>query len=270
MPPVSSDKVPTAREAKLFHTAARRMGGLRIVLDASISDRSTVAAILRTTESFGLLHAHHVRSEKEYHTFEASAGEKWLHMHNHESLSSATSELRALGFQQIFAAGVGTGDPEGPWAIPLEQIDFAQPTAFVFIEGLQEEVRMACSGHVRLGIDGPLPLSICAAIVLHYARASRENALEDAEREGAQSATGSEPALNPLGGDLAQGAVDTLFQDYLQRGRGFKRAWRIAAASMTEPRSDLSSGETDTRVAREKPRGRGEPPEPDQLTMASR
>ena len=75
-----------------------------------------------------------------------------------------------------------------------------------------------CTGHIRLEIDGALPLSVAAALIIHYARTSRSEALQQ-----------TPGGLNALGGDMTEEAVEELYAEYVNKKRGFKRARRKAA-----------------------------------------
>ena len=228
-----------SRNDKVFYAAAQRMSGLQVVLDSSIVDGGTRAAILRSAESFGLLHAHKIESESLRRRWESTAGEKWLMNHSHTSIHAAIEELRSEGFEHFYAvAALDTGgdasddddvDVEAsqqaqgvhPGVVHIGSIDFSRRIAVIFCEGcVRDEIHAEGVATLRLGLsDETLPLSILAAITLHFGRTARSRA--------------ASAELNAWGGDLAEEAVHELHADYLKRGRGFRRGRRIQA---TEPR----------------------------------
>ena len=225
------------RAGKIFHAAARRMAGLRVVLDASITDRGTRAAILRSTESFGLLHAYEIETEALLRKWESSASEKWLIRHTHSDLNAALRELQAEGISQILAvvrehdstpSSLDTCEPMPCSGTSLADADFGPGTALIFCECMTDCMREALCNPaygkiavLRLGLaDEVLPLSVLAAITLHYGRTARARA--------------QSTLLNKWGGDLDEIAVHELHAEYLQRGRGFRRGRRIQGSMRTD------------------------------------
>ena len=170
--------------------------------------------------------------------WESSASEKWLKINAHSSLDSVLRQLQAEGVTQILAVVPGMdGDDNGSSpdagkamlsAGPsLAEADFGSATALLYCEHVTDQMREALSGAangniamLRLDLaDEVLPLSVLAAITLHYGRTARARAL------GA--------LVNQWGGDLHEGAVHELYADYVQRGRGFRRGRRIQGSMRT-------------------------------------
>merc|ERR1712241_303158 len=92
---------------------------------------------------------------------------------------------------------------------PLEQLDFATPTALVFgneARGVSASLLSACDGAFTVplpGLSESLNVSVAAAVCCHFGRHQRAQAL----------------GLGPGCGDLAREEIDRLVASYEQRGR---------------------------------------------------
>ena len=217
---------------KIFHAAARRMAG-PCCTGCQYHNRGTRVFIF--DNNFGLLHAYEI--ETEALLVGSSASEKWLIRHTHSDLNAALRELQAEGISQMLAvvrehdstpSSLDTCEPMPCSGTSLADADFGPGTALIFCECMTDRMREAlCNpayGKVavlRLGLaDEVLPLSVLAAITLHYGRTARARA--------------QSTLLNKWGGDLDEIAVHELHAEYLQRGRGFRRGRRIQGSMRTD------------------------------------
>lgn len=138
------------RIQRLDATAARRMSGLRCVLE-NVRSMGNRAAVLRSCEAFGILDFHELRAADEaVQGRDINGGEKWVRVHRHESVEELTAVLSSLGFTLCAAvappsqtvgrdvwpessATAATFAPDAAALVqPLEQIDFGKRVALVF------------------------------------------------------------------------------------------------------------------------------------------
>ena len=99
-PPTQPPAEPTtaAREARLFHAASRRVGGVHCVLER-LEDRGNRAAILRSVEALGLLNVHEIATaspERGRARGVAHGGEKWLYARMHSTADECRAALKGV------------------------------------------------------------------------------------------------------------------------------------------------------------------------------
>ena len=223
------EHLPAAeRDAKLRRAAAARLGSVCCILDG-MDDGGDRAAIMRTAESFGLLHVHEVLTVAQ-RAHQSNAGEKWLLVHKHDTAADCAAVVRSLGYS--LAVATESVHSSESLTIPLEQLSFSQPVALVFggRRGVSADLHAAADSHFSIRLPGigadpsgsgcaSVDMSVTVALTLHWAWMQRSAAL--------RAVPGG---LNSGGGDLEANAVEELLQVYHSRGRGFKRDHRRAAA----------------------------------------
>ena len=240
-----SDPPPSRREQRILQAAGSRIGSVCCIIEG-MDDGGDRAAVLRTAESLGFLHVHEVQTAAR-RAHQANAGEKWLHVHKHETAEECVTAVRALGYTLcVFADFRGSAATEES-LVPIERLDFTRPVALVFGGGggvsattldaaqclftvplcgadLDDEPREvpgvagAPCTHGDAGRGG-LDMSVSVALALHWARIQRVAALR------------TQGALSAGGGDLDAAALAELLESYRARGRGFKRDHRRAVVA---------------------------------------
>lgn len=157
------------RFRRLYTVAARRTRHVTVVLEA-VDDGHNQAAVLRSADAFGVQDVHVLVGKAPFRPSEgvARGSERWLTIHRHPSPEAAFSALRAAGY--VIAASA-----LDPTAVPLEALDFARPTAFVFgneKDGLSEAARALADVRFivpMVGFVESLNVSVAAAITLYTA-----------------------------------------------------------------------------------------------------
>lgn len=113
----------TERLERLNGAAARRMGGVAVVLE-HIEDLGNRAAILRTIEALGFLRVHEVGAPPSHASGTArsimNGGEKYLEINRWPDFASCAAGLRAAGVERILAA-----------LPPDERVDHREEGAFL-------------------------------------------------------------------------------------------------------------------------------------------
>jgi tRNA (guanosine-2'-O-)-methyltransferase len=164
------------RRARIDDAAARRLGGLRLVIE-NLHDPHNGAAVLRSAEAFGVQRVEVIESVEpfQFSSTVTQGCEKWLDVVRHATLSEAVAALRADGFA-LYAAVPGA-------AATVEDLDFARPAAVMIgneHEGLGSEALAAADvrfGIPMAGMTRSLNLSVAAALIVERAAQLRRRAI---------------------------------------------------------------------------------------------
>lgn len=152
---------------------AQRTLNLAVVLEGMV-DTGNVAAVMRTADGFGVQSFHTIDTAASYkHSKRTSRGaEKWLDRYRWRSPAECVASLHAAG-QRVLAAHPSEE------SVPLDDIDFAQPTALVFgneMSGLSDELLAVADGTTAIPTDGftqSYNISVAAGVCLAQARRNR-------------------------------------------------------------------------------------------------
>eukprot|EP00927_Polykrikos_kofoidii_P084507 TRINITY_DN8918_c0_g1_i1.p1 TRINITY_DN8918_c0_g1~~TRINITY_DN8918_c0_g1_i1.p1 ORF type:complete len:294 (+),score=34.62 TRINITY_DN8918_c0_g1_i1:39-884(+) len=195
------DEGPSQRILRIRSVAAARLGGFRLVLEG-VNDHGNRAALLRTAESFGLLHIHELKGpagrsgaaatssscKRSKNRSIVNGAEKWLDLHQHESPAECAAALHDQGFVLLAAvppevrtvgASAISAVPSRASPTPLENVDFGRKTALVFGSegyGISSDMLSACDGSFTIPIVGfteSLNISVAAAVCCHFGRLKR-------------------------------------------------------------------------------------------------
>lgn len=256
--PPPTDASNSTREQRLFVAAARRVAGVRCILE-KLENGGNRAAILRSMEALGLLHVHevapqHVHPDRGRARGVAHGGEKWLEMHAHATASDLRIALEGItvlaALPPASEAQVSTSwhalgsrrrrkrdanesvdapaalEPTPP-APPLPPA-LAHPVALEDVD-FSRPVALAF-GNERLGLSAEL-LAVCdgAFHIPLYGLTESLNvsvAVAIALHHGRLARTTALRAagtLNKHGGDLDEIGLASLVDEYARRGKHFAK-----------------------------------------------
>ena len=164
------------RWARLHAVLDRRQPDLTVVTDF-VHKQRTLAAIVRSCDSVGIMCVHAVIGDEDYRTYRgtSASAHRWVDVERHHELAPALAALRADGFQLV-AAHLDAS------AADYREIDYTLPTALVVgaeNEGVSAQGRALvdrCISVPMLGMVESLNVSVATAIVLAEARRQREHA----------------------------------------------------------------------------------------------
>lgn len=166
-------QITPPRRQKIQDVVADRTFNIVTVCEG-IYDRGNVSAVMRSAESLGVQPFHIIDTEQ--HTKVANrvtmGSDKWLDLHRWEETEACISHLKAQGYQIVATHLDET-------AVPIEAIDFTQPTAMVFgNEKRGISPKMIEMSDIRCiipmsGFAQSFNISVAAAISLYHVRQDR-------------------------------------------------------------------------------------------------
>jgi tRNA (guanosine-2'-O-)-methyltransferase len=195
MPPLSPEQVIARLEPMVLPRRAERMQRVLASRSAHVTfvfedlvDPHNLSAALRSLEAFSFQDVHLVNpaARIEFARKVTSGSERWLSIHDHDSLLRCVEELEAQGFR-VLASHLDANDREGRPPVPLTEIDWTQPTALIFGNehaGVTEQALALAHGTFRIDIRGfveSLNLSVAAAISAFQARCAIDRMTKDSE-----------------------------------------------------------------------------------------
>jgi tRNA (guanosine-2'-O-)-methyltransferase len=170
MPPPRSER----RLARIRAVLAARQPDLTVVME-NIHDPHNVSAIFRTCDAVGVTDVHLVYSTERFPRIgkkSSSSANKWLGRVRHASVDACYRSLRQAGFV-IVATSLG------PDTVPLYDLDYSHPTAFVLgneHRGVSSEAAAAADHRIAIPMMGmiqSLNVSVAAAVCLYEAMRQR-------------------------------------------------------------------------------------------------
>jgi tRNA (guanosine-2'-O-)-methyltransferase len=169
------------RVRRIRSVVEQRLGNVVVVLDAP-HDPHNGAAIIRTSEAFGLTEVHVVPREEPFlASRRVTCGtENWIDIVSHASPEEAVSSLHARGFEAIATHPEGELLPTDLAALPKLALVLGNEHA-----GISEPLARACRRSVRVPMRGfveSLNVGVTAAILLSFATLGRPGDLSAAER----------------------------------------------------------------------------------------
>jgi tRNA (guanosine-2'-O-)-methyltransferase len=164
------------RRARIDAAVAARLGGLRVVIE-NLHDPHNGAAVLRSTEAFGIQRVDVIESSEPFRfsSTVTQGCEKWLDVVRHKTLDAAIEALRRDGFV-IYAAVPGA-------QASVEDLNFARPAAVMVgneHEGLTGAAIDAADRTFSIpmaGMTASLNLSVATALIAERAAALRRRAI---------------------------------------------------------------------------------------------
>jgi tRNA (guanosine-2'-O-)-methyltransferase len=195
-----SELLRPERIERLRGVVSRRTSQVTMLLEA-VDKGHNQSAILRTCEAFGHVDVHIVRNA-EGQPFSPSKGitqgsDKWLRLHQHDSISDAIGELKSQGFQ-VFASRLDER------ARPLPELDLTGKVALVMgneRDGISDEVAELCDATYMipmLGFVQSFNVSVAAALSMYEVYRQR------LDKYGAN-------------GDLTEEEQEGLFEHFVER-----------------------------------------------------
>lgn len=157
------------RRARVAQVVEARTRHVVPILE-NIFDRGNISAVMRSAESFGLLHFHIVEflNQRFKAANRVSAGtEKWLDVREFGSVQTSLDVLRNQGYQ-VWATHLEA-------EVTLEELDLSRPVAFVFgneKHGVSSEMMEKADGRVVLPMAGfaqSFNISVAAALFFYHA-----------------------------------------------------------------------------------------------------
>lgn len=165
------------RRTRLAEVVARRTFNFIPVFENPY-DLGNISAVMRSSEAFGFLETDLVVPEQS--RFKAAnrvarGADKWLDVHIFRSAKDCVGDLKRRGFQ-VFATHLEA-------AQPIENVDFAKPTAVVLgneKDGVSPEMLAAVDGRFVIPMQGftqSFNISVAAAVIFYHAWRQRTNVL---------------------------------------------------------------------------------------------
>lgn len=168
------------RLARFEAIARARLRSVVMVLESVIDPHNT-AAVLRTSDAFGVGEIHLVdRGVRPLMAQRITKGcDRWLDLHVHRDSTACAKGLRARGYE-VFVADVRA-------TMTLDEVAARPNVAMVFgneHEGASDEMRAASSGTFTIPMRGmveSLNVSVAAGIALHAVTRGRAGDLGESE-----------------------------------------------------------------------------------------
>ena len=161
------------RRQRIEHVAAQRQPDLTIFMER-IHKPHNLAAVLRTCDAVGIMHAHAVPGREGLpalnHT--AQGAQRWVALTRHKDSKHGLRTLKAAGFRCLAAHFSDR-------AVDFRSVDYTQPTAIVLGTerfGVSEEALAECDGEIVIPMHGmtqSLNVSVASALILYEAQRQR-------------------------------------------------------------------------------------------------
>jgi tRNA (guanosine-2'-O-)-methyltransferase len=164
------------RRQRIVDTARRRQPDLTVFMER-VHKPHNLAAVLRTCDAVGVMHAHAVPGEHGLPALNntAQGAQRWVGLTRHADTGSGLSELREHGFSCVAAHFSDR-------SVDFREIDYTRPTAVVLGTekfGISREAETLCDQHVVVPMHGmtrSLNVSVACAVILYEAQRQRRAA----------------------------------------------------------------------------------------------
>jgi len=161
------------RKQRIVDTACRRQPDLTVFMER-VHKPHNFAAVLRTCDAVGIMHAHAVPGAQGLPTLNntAQGAQRWVGLTRHADTESGLAALSRQGFALVAAHF-------SDWAIDFRAVDFTRPTAIVLGTekfGISNEAAGICDEHIVIPMHGmtqSLNVSVACAVVLYEAQRQR-------------------------------------------------------------------------------------------------
>jgi len=161
------------RKQRIIDTACRRQPDLTVFMER-VHKPHNFAAVLRTCDAVGIMHAHAVPGTHGLPALNKTAqgAQRWVGLTRHAHSESGLAALARQGFALVAAHFSDR-------AIDFRTIDFTRPTAIVLGTekfGISDEAAGVCDEHVVIPMHGmtqSLNVSVACAVILYEAQRQR-------------------------------------------------------------------------------------------------
>lgn len=161
------------RKQRIIDTARLRQPDLTVFMER-VHKPHNFAAVLRTCDAVGVMHAHAVPGEHGLPALNntAQGAQRWVGLTRHADAASGLSALRQRGFRCVAAHFSDR-------AVDFREIDYARPTALVLGTekfGISDAAATLCDAHVVIPMHGmarSLNVSVACAVILYEAQRQR-------------------------------------------------------------------------------------------------
>ena len=164
------------RRQRIEHVAAQRQPDLTIFMER-IHKPHNLAAVLRTCDAVGIMHAHAVPGREGLpalnHT--AQGAQRWVQLARHKDSTQGLRTLKSAGFRCVAAHF-------SERAVDFRSVDYTQATAIVLGTerfGVSDEALAECDAEVVIPMHGmtqSLNVSVATALILYEAQRQRSEA----------------------------------------------------------------------------------------------
>ena len=170
------------RRRRIDAVVANRTSRLQVALEG-VHDPHNAAAVVRTADAYGVQRVHIVEHGVRFRASRkvTQGAHKWVDISVWKTPEPFVAAMHDAGARVLVAAMDG--------AVPLPNLDPAQPTALVFgneADGISEELRELADGAFRIPMYGfveSLNVSVAAAIAISTLRAQGGGDLPRAEAD---------------------------------------------------------------------------------------
>jgi len=164
------------RRQRIIATACARQPGLSVFMER-VHKPHNFAAILRTCDAVGVMHAHAVPGERGLPALNntAQGAQRWVGLTRHGDTGAGLAALGEAGFALVAAHF-------SPRAVDYRDVDYTRPTVIVLGTekfGVSPEAAGLCPSHVVIPMHGmtrSLNVSVACALVLYEAERQRRAA----------------------------------------------------------------------------------------------
>lgn len=161
------------RKQRIIDTARLRQPDLTVFMER-VHKPHNLAAVLRTCDAVGVMHAHAVPGEHGLPALNntAQGAQRWVGLTRHPDTESGLTELKRNGFACVAAHFSDR-------AIDFRAVDYTRPTAIVLGTekfGISAQAAAACDEHVVIPMHGmtqSLNVSVACALILYEAQRQR-------------------------------------------------------------------------------------------------
>lgn len=161
------------RRQRIEHVAALRQPDLTVFMER-VHKPHNLAAVLRTCDAVGIMHAHAVPGRQGLpalnHT--AQGAQRWVALTRHKDSMHGLRTLKSAGFRCVAAHF-------SEHAVDFRSIDYTLPTAIVLGTerfGVSPEALAECDGEIVIPMHGmtqSLNVSVASALILYEAQRQR-------------------------------------------------------------------------------------------------
>jgi len=161
------------RKQRIIDTACRRQPDLSVFMER-VHKPHNLAAVLRTCDAVGVMHAHAVPGEHGLPALNntAQGAQRWVGLTRHPDTLSGLETLRKQGLACIAAHFSDR-------AVDFRSVDYTLPSAIVLGTekfGISEQAAAACDTHIVIPMHGmtrSLNVSVACALILYEAQRQR-------------------------------------------------------------------------------------------------
>lgn len=169
------------RLARIERVVARRTRSIVPVLEA-VDDPHNVAAVLRTSDAFGVQEVHLIESTQPFMASRrvTQGAERWIDLVRHRSAAACVGSLHLRGFRVYVATMQGDRTPEDLRDVGKLALVFGNER-----DGASAELQAVCDGAFTVpmrGFSQSLNVSVAAAVALYATTHGRGGDLDERDR----------------------------------------------------------------------------------------